>query len=41
MVIESTVHVHARVGYEQGPQVPDPRLPEWRYALEKIRRLVG
>lgn len=22
-------HVHARVGYEQGPQVPDPRAPEW------------
>lgn len=23
-------HVHARVGYEEGPQVPDPRAPEWR-----------
>lgn len=23
------VHVHARVGYAQGPQVPDPRAPEW------------
>lgn len=22
-------HVHARVGYEQGPQVPDPRDPVW------------
>lgn len=22
-------HLHARVGYEQGPQVPDPRAPEW------------
>jgi len=22
-------HVHARVGYEEGPQVPDPRAPEW------------
>jgi sugar phosphate isomerase/epimerase len=22
-------HIHARVGYENGPQVPDPRAPEW------------
>ncbi len=22
-------HLHARVGHEQGPQVPDPRAPEW------------
>ena len=22
-------HLHARVGYEQGPQVPDPRAPEY------------
>lgn len=22
-------HIHARVGYEEGPQVPDPRVPEW------------
>jgi sugar phosphate isomerase/epimerase len=29
-----TRHVHARVGYEQGPQVPDPRAPEWRYAVD-------
>jgi hypothetical protein len=35
-VIESSVHIHARVGYEQGPQVPDPRLPEWQYALDKF-----
>ncbi|MCX2452037.1 hypothetical protein OQX61_12265 [Pedobacter sp. PLR] len=35
-VIESSIHIHARVGYEQGPQVPDPGLPEWRYALDKF-----
>jgi hypothetical protein len=23
------VHLHARVGYEEGPQVPDPRAPEY------------
>ena len=26
-------HVHARVGYEEGPQVPDPRAPEWQRHL--------
>jgi hypothetical protein len=26
-------HIHARVGYEEGPQVPDPRAPEWRLHL--------
>lgn len=26
-------HVHARVGYEEGPQVPDPRAPEWSQHL--------
>jgi sugar phosphate isomerase/epimerase len=28
--IRRTKHVHARVGYTQGPQVPDPRLAEWQ-----------
>lgn len=32
--IARTRHVHARVGYEQGPQIPDPRAPEWDYALQ-------
>ncbi|MEY4538604.1 MAG: hypothetical protein RLZZ306_361, partial [Bacteroidota bacterium] len=27
--IERTRHVHARVGYTQGPQIPDPRLEAW------------
>ena len=26
-------HVHGRVGYDQGPQVPDPRAPEYAEAL--------
>jgi hypothetical protein len=26
---ERALHVDARVGFEQGPQVPDPRAPEW------------
>ncbi|MBS1564594.1 MAG: sugar phosphate isomerase/epimerase, partial [Bacteroidetes bacterium] len=28
--IRRTRHVHARIGYEQGPQVNDPRMPEWQ-----------
>ncbi len=27
-------HIHARVGFEQGPQVSDPSAPEWKYALD-------
>jgi hypothetical protein len=33
--INATAHLHARVGYTEGPQVPDPRVPEWKSALEK------
>jgi hypothetical protein len=29
LAVERSRHVHARVGYEEGPQVPDPRAPEW------------
>jgi hypothetical protein len=32
------LHLHARVGYEQGPQVPDPRAPEHRRHLEAHER---
>ncbi len=28
-------HVHGRVGYDQGPQVPDPRIPLYKNDLEK------
>ncbi len=31
-------HVHARVGYDQGPQVPHPAAPEYRPALEAHER---
>ena len=27
-------HVHARIGHAQGPQVNDPRAPEWEGAVE-------
>lgn len=31
--IRRTDHIHARVGYEEGPQITDPRAPEWDYAM--------
>lgn len=31
-------HIHARVGYDQGPQVPHPAAPEYREALEAHER---
>lgn len=31
-------HVHARVGYEQGPQVPHPAAPEYGEAIEAHER---
>lgn len=32
--VERTDHIHARVGHAEGPQVSDPRAPEWRDALQ-------
>jgi hypothetical protein len=34
--IARTRLVHARIGYEEGPQVPDPRAPEWSYATAQF-----
>jgi len=34
LAVNRTDHVHARVGFPEGPQVPDPRAPEWQTALE-------
>ncbi|HXB92077.1 MAG TPA: hypothetical protein VNU72_07305 [Puia sp.] len=34
LAIERTEHIHARVGYPEGPQVMDPRAPEWQTALQ-------
>lgn len=30
----AAIHIHARVGYQQGPQAPDPRAPEYQEQLE-------
>ena len=32
--IARTRHIHVRVGFEEGPQVPDPRAPEWKTAVD-------
>lgn len=32
--IERSEIIHARVGFEEGPQVSDPRAPEWQGALD-------
>jgi sugar phosphate isomerase/epimerase len=34
MGIERTDHIHARVGHQEGPQVNDPRAPEWEKAVK-------
>jgi sugar phosphate isomerase/epimerase len=34
MALSRTKHIHARVGFTEGPQVNDPRAPEWATALQ-------
>ena len=34
MALERTDHVHARIGHPEGPQVSDPRAPEWKEAVD-------
>ena len=38
LALSRTEHIHARVGHPEGPQVTDPRAPEWRPALEMHMR---
>lgn len=33
LAISRADHIHARVGYPEGPQVPDPRAVEWQAAV--------
>ncbi len=35
LAAERAIHLHGRVGYENGPQVPDPRVPEWERCLTR------
>ena len=34
LAIDRTDHIHARIGHAQGPQVSDPRAPEWEPAVK-------
>lgn len=34
LALARTEHLHARVGHPEGPQVPDPRAPEWQPAVQ-------
>jgi sugar phosphate isomerase/epimerase len=34
LALERTRHIHARVGFTEGPQVADPRDPIWKEALQ-------
>jgi sugar phosphate isomerase/epimerase len=38
LVAERCLHVHARVGHAEGPQVNDPRAPEWTAELAAHER---
>lgn len=35
LAIERSDHIHARVGYAEGPQIPDPRAPEWKDQVDR------
>ena len=39
LAITRADYVHARVGYAEGPQIPDPRAPEWEYAVTRHLQL--
>lgn len=34
LAVERAEHIHARIGHAQGPQVSDPRAPEWEAAVK-------
>jgi hypothetical protein len=33
--LERAEHIHARVGFQNGPQINDPRAPEWERAVKR------
>ncbi|MBS1750066.1 MAG: twin-arginine translocation signal domain-containing protein [Bacteroidetes bacterium] len=35
LILRRTDHIHARVGHAEGPQVNDPRAPEWDAAVKR------
>lgn len=34
LTLSRTEHIHARIGHPEGPQVNDPRAPEWKDAVQ-------
>ncbi len=34
MALKRVGHIHARIGHPEGPQVNDPRAPEWEHAVK-------
>ncbi|MEJ0103429.1 MAG: hypothetical protein WDO19_13130 [Bacteroidota bacterium] len=34
LALERVEHIHARIGHSEGPQVNDPRAPEWDEAVK-------
>lgn len=34
LTLQRVDHIHARIGHQEGPQVNDPRAPEWKNAVE-------
>ncbi|MFA6945719.1 MAG: TIM barrel protein [Pedobacter sp.] len=35
LALERTDHIHARIGHPEGPQVNDPRAPEWEQTVKQ------
>jgi len=34
LAISRVDHIHSRIGFPEGPQIPDPRVPEWQEAVQ-------
>ncbi len=41
MTLQRVDHIHARIGHPEGPQVNDPRAPEWETCGKSTFCLVG
>ena len=35
LALQRTSHIHSRIGFAEGPQIPDPRAPEWQANLQR------
>ena len=35
LALQRTEHIHSRIGYLEGPQIADPRAPEWQEVVNK------